>query len=171
MENRDAFLLEFEGTVRRAADSLRQRSEPAVSTPLAPGGWSPKELVGHLIDSASNNHQRFVRAAFTDDLVFPGYDQDEWVGLQRYGELDWFELLALFESFNLHLVRVIAALPIDVLERERTSHNLDQIAWETVPTDQTVTLAYFVRDYLGHLKHHLHQLDPKLAPVPTPQRS
>jgi len=46
--------------------------------------WSPKEIIGHLIDSASNNHQRFVRAQFTDELIFAGYEQEGWVRVQDY---------------------------------------------------------------------------------------
>ena len=62
---------------------------PKSQTPRAQDKWSPREIVGHLIDSAANNHQRFVRAQFTDDLVFSGYQQAEWVGVQAIppGEL------------------------------------------------------------------------------------
>jgi hypothetical protein len=30
----------------------------------APDKWSKKEILGHLIDSAANNHQRFIRAQY-----------------------------------------------------------------------------------------------------------
>jgi hypothetical protein len=124
----------------------------------AMGKWSPREIVGHLIDSASNNHQRFVRAQFKDDLVFPGYEQDAWVAAQRYDDAPWRELIALWAAFNRHLARMMAAVPQDVLTKARRVHNLHQIAFRTVPQDQPATLDYFMRDYVAHLEHHLKQI-------------
>jgi DinB superfamily len=65
--------------VDRGAAELLKMTDDTASRPRGPGKWSPKQLVGHLIDSAVNNHARFVRAQLQDDLVFPGYDQDGWV--------------------------------------------------------------------------------------------
>ena len=76
---------DLEQTISRAAERLLWMSDEAAGEPMAPGKWSPKEVIGHLVDSASNNHQRFVRAQFQEDLVFPGYQQDDWVSFQRYG--------------------------------------------------------------------------------------
>lgn len=61
-------------------------------------------------------------------MVFPGYAQDDWVALQRYQETPWEELLTLWLAFNRHIVRVMAAIPREVAERVRASHNLDRIA-------------------------------------------
>jgi hypothetical protein len=63
--------------VETAEPKLHSTSEPETARPLLPGGWSRKQVLGHLIDSASNNHQRFVRAALQPSLDFPAYDQDE----------------------------------------------------------------------------------------------
>jgi hypothetical protein len=70
---------DFRRTIEEAAARLLVISEEESRAPRAEGKWSSKEVVGHLIDSASNNHQRFVRAQFTDHLVFPGYEQEAWV--------------------------------------------------------------------------------------------
>jgi len=126
--------------------------------PAAPGKWSPKEVVGHLIDSASNNHQRFVRAQFMDDLVFPGYEQEAWVAAQRYQAAPWSDLVGLWSLFNLHLARVVEAIPASVRHQARARHNLHEIAWQTVPEGQSTTLEYFMRDYVGHLRHHIAQI-------------
>ena len=145
-------------TVERAAARLRDISDDAASAPPAEGKWSPKEVLGHLIDSASNNHGRFVRARYGDDLVFPGYEQEKWVAAQRYTEAAWEDLIALWRGFNLHIARVMANVPDDVARRPRANHNLDQIAWQTIPRDQPATLDYFMNDYVDHLEHHLGQI-------------
>ena len=80
------FLAYFRQTVDRATDRLLTFSDIEAATRPAPGKWSRKEIIGHLIDSASNNHGRFVRAQLQDDLIFAGYDQEEWVRAQRYQE-------------------------------------------------------------------------------------
>ena len=149
---------EFESVVRIAEARLLALTEAESEKRPRPGKWSPKEVLGHLIDSAANNHQRFVRAQFTDDLVFPGYAQDDWVRVQRYQEAPWEELIRLLKAYNLHLLRVVAAIPEDALTRRRTRHNLHQLAWRAVPESEAVTLEVFIHDYVGHLKHHLGQI-------------
>lgn len=120
--------------------------------------WSKKEILGHLIDSASNNHQRFVRAQFTDDLVFPGYDQDEWVCVQDYQNLNWHTLVELWKNFNFLIIHLLSRIPEEDLKKTRVRHNLDQIAWKEIPANVPATLEYFVKDYFGHLRHHLKQI-------------
>jgi hypothetical protein len=122
-----------------------------------PGSWSRKEIVGHLVDSASNNHQRFVRAQFQDDLVFPGYAQDDWVRAQRYSDEPWGDLLALWRAFNLHIAHVMETTPENELLRPRVRHNLHEIAWKPVSARDVVTLEWFMVDYVGHFEHHVNQ--------------
>ncbi len=155
---------ELREVVAAASPRLFALSEEESARPPAPGKWSPKQVLGHLIDSASNNHQRFVRAQFTDDLVFPGYEQEAWVAAQRYQAAPWSELVGLWRLFNLHLARVIEAVPDSVRQRPRALHNLHELAWRMVPQDQPATLEYFMRDYVGHLKHHLAQIPGSQSP-------
>lgn len=154
----EALAQELRQVVADAEPALRRLSPAAAAQRPAPGKWSPKEILGHLIDSASNNHQRFVRAQFTEALVFPGYDQAAWVQAQRYQQADWEELLTCWAAFNRRLAHVIAAVPAEVAARPRQQHNLHQIAWQTVPEATPATLAYFMQDYVGHLRHHLRQI-------------
>ena len=153
-----------ESELREAVGSVTPRllalSESEAGRPPAPGKWSPKEVIGHLVDSASNNHQRFVRARFREDLVFPGYQQEEWVKAQRYASAPWAVLVGLWSSFNLHLARVIEATPADVRQKPRVRHNLHELAWKAVPQNEPATLEYFMRDYVGHLRHHIAQIFP-----------
>ena len=143
--------------VRTTASHLRRVSEADAARPPAPGTWSAKQVVGHLVDSASNNHQRFVRATWQADLVFLPYDQDEWVARQDYQSAPWPELVNLWETYNLHLARVMRSVPERVRLREHTRHNLDELAWQPVPRDRPATLDAFMRDYVGHLQHHVRQ--------------
>lgn len=152
---------ELREVVTAVTPRLRALSEEESTKPPAPGKWSPKQVIGHLIDSASHNHQRFVRAQFKEDLVFLGYEQEAWVAAQRYQTAPWSDLVGLWSLFNLHLARVVEATPASVRQQPRTLHNLYEIAWQTVPKEQPTTLEYFMRDYVGHLKHHIAQI---LAP-------
>jgi hypothetical protein len=151
--------------VENATPMLAALSDDDARRPWKDGAWTRKQLLGHLVDSASNNHQRFVRAQFTDELVFPGYDQERWVEVQRYADAPWTSLVALWREFNLHLARVIAATPVEVATASRAKHNLDVIAWNAIAADQPVTLEYFMNDYVGHLEHHLSQLLRDYVPV------
>jgi hypothetical protein len=63
--------------------------------------------VSHLIDSAANNHQRFVRACRGEDLRFEGYAQDAWVAAQAYESAHWDEIVTLWRTHNLHLAYVM----------------------------------------------------------------
>jgi hypothetical protein len=153
-----AFADEFRATVEAIATRLEQIDERESAIPLAEGKWSAKQIIGHLIDSAANNHARFVRAQFSDDLVFPGYEQDAWVATQRYNEEPWSQLVKLWQYYNLHLAHVIDGTPEEVRLRPRVRHNLDKIAFKAVPVDQPVTLDYFMRDYVVHLQHHFQQI-------------
>jgi DinB superfamily len=157
-DSMDQFLRDFRGTLEDAASRMMRLSAEQSSSSTGPDKWTPKEILGHLIDSAANNHQRFVRAQFTDDLIFPGYMQDEWVAVQRYNDEPWPELVQLWRSYNFHLLHVISVMPEKTLFQSRSKHNLDQIAWKRVDKSQPTTLEYFVRDYVGHLKHHLSQI-------------
>src|SRR5688572_1880475 len=98
-------------TVERAFVTLRAIADPEAERPRAPGKWSPKQVIGHLIDSAANNHQRFVRAQETSALQLPGYQQDHWVRSQRYEARPWDELTALWHGYNRHLAHVIGHIP------------------------------------------------------------
>ena len=156
-----AFLADFRQTVDRAASRLLLIPDRDASVRPAPGKWSPKEIVGHLIDSASNNHGRFVRAQLQEDLIFEGYDQDAWVRVEGYQDRPWADLVRLWQAFNHHIAAVMQVAGPQTLTQPRARHNLDQLAWQAVDTTQPTTLEYFMRDYVAHLKHHLRQVLPE----------
>ena len=130
------------------AEPVLARIDESLSTErLLAGGWSRKQLVGHLIDSASNNHQRFVRASLQESLALPGYDQDGNVRVQAFQQAAWPQLLALWSSYNRFLAHVIAHLPESKLQ---TACHIGDAA--------PVTLEFLATDYVAHLKHHLQQM-------------
>ena len=155
------FLEDFRDTIVSAKARLSDISEAQSREKSSPDEWSAAEVLGHLIDSAANNHQRFVRAQFTDDLVFSGYEQEQWVSSQKYREEPWSEVIQFWSSYNLHLLHVASVIPEDVLTRPRARHTLDQIAFNLVDKNDPATLEYLIRDYLVHLRHHLEQIFKK----------
>jgi len=136
--------------VDAAAPELRAIDDAVASRKLKPDVWSVKEILGHLIDSASNNHQRFVRAQLAGELSFPGYEQNRWVVAQDYQTSPWRELVDLWVAYNHHLAHIIRRIP-------------DAAA--SVPCriglDDPVTLNSLTQDYLGHLRHHLEQIQQR----------
>ena len=76
---------------------------------------------------------------------------------QKYNDEPWADLVQLW-AHNLHLAHVISVMPEETLTRIRTEHNLDQIAWTAVDKTSPTTLEYFIRDYAGHMRHHLSQI-------------
>jgi hypothetical protein len=135
-----------------AADPERARQRPGQ------GRWSAQEILGHLIDSAANNHARFVLAPGRSDLLFDGYDQEEWVRVQSYDTADWPTLVALWRAYNLHLAHVMRVIPAEARTAPRATHSLDRIAFRPVPPGEPATLEYLMEDYVVHLRHHLEQI-------------
>jgi hypothetical protein len=142
-----AIASELAQTVDAALITLRSIADPEAARPRAPGKWSPKQIVGHLIDSAANNHQRFVRAQQTPALEFPGYEQDHWVSSQRYEERGWADLIGLWHAYNRHLAHLIARIP-------EARRNVPC----RIGANPPATLAFLAHDYLVHLNHHLAQM-------------
>jgi hypothetical protein len=92
----DQWLEDFKQTIEAATPRLLQLSESQSEGALSPEGWSSKQTIGHLIDSATNNHARFVLAQLKDDLLFAGYEQDGWVRVQQYQKASWPQLVELW---------------------------------------------------------------------------
>ena len=130
-------------------DERALRAIPEAQAALCPPGmtWSRKQILGHLIDSAGNNHQRFVRAQLQREMTFPPYVQDRWVAAQRCDEREWGDLVDLWRAYNRHLLHVAARIPEEALE------NVCRVA-----DNEPSTLRHHVIDYVVHMRHHLRQI-------------
>src|SRR5262249_55324932 len=104
-------------------------------------------LLGHLLDSASNNHHRFVRASIDGQVTMPGYAQREWVDTQNYRDRPWQELQEFWRAFNMHLLHVMRGMPASRLG-----------AAGSIGGEAPVTLEFLMIDYVDHLKHHWGQM-------------
>jgi hypothetical protein len=141
---------ELVGAVETASAKLKLLQETEVTSKPTPNKWSKKEILGHLMDSASNNHQRFVRAQMINgasEFVFPGYEQDDWVRRQDYNAKPWTELVELWRLFNRHVAHALRGISDDKLNTNCR-----------IGSGEPVTLGFMAEDYLTHMKHHLAQL-------------
>jgi hypothetical protein len=137
----------FKALLDETPGRLNRLTESEAEAHPAPGRWSKKEILGHLIDSASNNHQRFVRTQLEPQVSLPGYKQELWVGAQRYQQESWKVLVQAWEGFNRHLLHVVSFIP------ESKRANLCSIDGK-----ESMTLEFLVKDYVRHLAHHLSQI-------------
>ena len=137
---------ELKKEVNAATPLLLAISEGDAARPRADGGWSRKQILGHLIDSAANNHQRFVRLQFETNLILPGYQQNYWVDTQHYQDRSWTDLVMLWRAYNLHLAHVVARI------NPATLGNV----WKF--TEGDLTLEEIATDYPRHMRHHLQQI-------------
>lgn len=142
-------------TVQEAAERLRGLELAEVSYRPSPDRWTIKQVIGHLIDSAANNHQRFVRAQLSDEIVFPKYDQNEWVSVQDYDSEDWQDLLNFWVLYNRHLAHTIRHVGPKSLHVKCTIGDYGP-----------VTLQFLIEDYVVHLKHHLAKITERLNAKP-----
>ena len=145
-------------TIEHEMPLLETLSEKVISTRFNHQNRSIKMLVGHMIDSASNNHQRMVRLQYAPRvghcvpngergmLVFPDYTQDNdlWISLQDYQHEDWNTLLQLWKYANLHIIQVIQSVDESKLDNYWLDYEGNQ-----------VTLDAMIRGYLSHLQLHV----------------
>ncbi len=139
---------------------LDKLPKDAVERRPTPSTWSPKEELGHLLDSAANNHQRIVRAQFEDKLAMPGYEQNRWVAVHAYQRRDWGELIELWRALNLQLLAAAEAVP--------------DTAWPhtlTVAGSEPMTLEFVFDDYLAHMAHHLQHIGIEVDDITSNARN
>ncbi len=114
--------------------------------------WSLREIIGHLIDSASNNHQRIVRLQISDLLDFPQYDCEQWISIQKYNSFDWEFLVTLWYHYNGLILRIINGIDGEQLQN----------IW-VKDEDNSITLEELIRQYYIHLEKHMEHFNKRLG--------
>ena len=120
---------------------------------LAEDKWTLSEMVGHLIDSASNNHQRFIRLQLDTNLTFPAYEAEAWKGVSKAGMYDYQELIDFWKHYNLFLLHLISQI------EEKSLSNYWQHGSEKE------TLQFLVEDYFRHIQWHVDLFNERVAEI------
>ena len=125
---------------------LSALDEQALSFKPGPEKWSKKEIIGHLIDSATNNHQRFVRGQFEEVPVIH-YDQNKWNENSYHQQIDSDQLISFWTIYNKQLVEIMKRIPKNKLNNKINTGE-----------ENSLTLEFLIDDYVVHLEHHLRQI-------------
>ena len=144
---------EFRNIIEAFNKTLQQVPDKYTTIRLAEDKWSLKEIAGHLIDSAANNHQRFVRLQEGNLISFPGYNQESWIQIQKYNEFDWYELIEFWKLYNILLVHIIEEMD------QATLNNIFVLDGEKLRLD------WLVNDYFEHMKWHIKHFESRLTEI------
>jgi len=147
----DQSLQRLQHLVNTVPAKLESISEQDFCAKPAPGKWSKKEIIGHLIDSAANNHQRFIRIQY-ETIPRISYDQNAWNQLNHYEQLGSKHVIRFWAMYNQHLVEIIKRIPEPHLSREGNSGGFENLS-----------LGWLINDYVEHMEHHLKQIDAGLV--------
>ena len=132
--------------LKNAPSLLLEQDDLEFKDKLSVNKWSKQEILGHLIDSAANNHQRFVRSQFEAVPVIP-YDQNEWNKYNYYNEFSKTQLVEFWTVYNTQILQLAQLIPDELLSKECNPGN-----------DEQYTIAYLFNDYVDHLEYHLKQI-------------
>lgn len=135
-------LKKYEGLVDDF-ESLMIESQEISEVKLGPDKWTLKEMVGHLIDSASNNHQRFVRLQIDQKVSLPGYKAEEWVSVSNIQNMDYGSVVEFWKMYNKFLLSLIKGIEPESMKN----------VWEAMDGDEN-TLGFLIDDYYAHMKLH-----------------
>ena len=136
--------------INRASSDFLKYPEEELRRKPAPNKWSKKELLGHLIDSAANNHHRFVKAQFEKEpFTIVPYEQEDWVRVQKYNEVDSKYLVELWKMYNRHIIWIISNYPEEKLK----------VKCKSIDDRETAENVFLlIKDYVDHMDHHFNQI-------------
>ncbi len=115
--------------------------------------WTLKEMIGHLIDSASNNHQRFIRLQIEKEIAFPYYDAEDWSKISKVNDLDAEFLFSFWKHYNDFIIHIITNI---------NPASLNNV-WKTSAGNKT--LGFLVDDYFSHMKIHYSMFEERAAEI------
>jgi len=147
---------ELNSAINAFYDKYKNLKNEIASKRLAADKWTLKEIIGHLIDSASNNHQRFVRLQIVDELIFPGYGKDnsKWLEIQKYNDLNFSDIMLLWKQYNILIGNIIKVANKTKLDNRWINSEGDKKA-----------LRDLMIDYVRHLKDHLQHFEQTLREI------
>jgi hypothetical protein len=140
-------------TIHDYLPKLKLLNEDGSSIKPSPNKWSKKEIIGHLVDSAQNNIRRFIVAQYDNNALIV-YRQDDWVSINNYQSYSLEDLVQLWFLLNKQICSIL----------NNTSQNIFQ---RTCQTESLHTIEWLAKDYIKHMKHHLHQV-LNLTPIAYP---
>lgn len=126
---------------------LSRYTEEEASVKPAVNKWSRKEILGHLVDSAINNQQRFIRMQIDNELTLPKYQQDDWVNVQKYQEIEWKKIIVFWKTYNEHILHILFVMDVN---------KLNNVA--NFPGTEKLSLEFLINDYIDHMQHHIDQI-------------
>ncbi|MGA2274346.1 MAG: DinB family protein [Bryobacteraceae bacterium] len=139
------FSQRLQAVIAEAEPRLRAIADRASgAAPADPEGWSKKQELGHLADSAINNRVRIIKAALEGEFTGPSYDGVGWVNMGGYATAPWQDVIGLWKSLNQSLAAVLDAVPAERLTAQCR-----------IGDDSPVTLEFLIDDYIVHMQHHL----------------
>ena len=147
--------------IAEIADGLFDLHDTQMSKPRVDGGWSRKEILGHLVDSANVNHQRVIESALSGSIVFAGYQHREWVELNGYQDLEWEEIVTLWCAVNMQFCLMINRISTEVIDTVHQEHSYETTAFRELASGESSTLGYLIEDYFAHMKYHMDQIMSK----------
>lgn len=133
---------EFENIIKDFPNRVESLKEADLNSKPAPGKWGKKEILGHLIDSAMTNYQRFVRAQFEDNPQIV-YSQDDYCKAADYQNAEVQQLIVLWKAINTQLLFLFRS----VIKKELAGRKCNNL-----------TLGFLISDYIMHLSHHQEQI-------------
>ena len=143
----NAIAASFRSQLQELSKTLHSVPANLADKPWRSGGWTRKQIVGHLLDSAANNRQRFVRASIDGVYTGPQYAQDAWVAAHGYADQSWPTLLQWWEIEHELLAAIVDRIPEERL-------NAQCIVGDNEP----VTLCFLIEDYIEHQRWHMNQI-------------
>jgi hypothetical protein len=146
-------ITEFSSTIDDFHATLKKTPEAKTVIRLAEDKWTLKEMIGHLIDSASNNHQRWVRMQLEETLSFPQYEPEPWKNIQKVNNFDWNSLIQLWKSYNDFLI-----YSIQNIDQKNLSH-----LW--LKGDTPLTLEFIINDYFSHIRFHVNLFNDRVKEI------
>jgi hypothetical protein len=136
-------ITEYDERINNFYETMVQNEEIA-DIKLSEDKWTLKEMVSHLIDSASNNHQRLVRLQLEQKIKFPAYEAEEWKDITKINEYDFMELINLWKLYNQYLLHII----------KRIKDNDLKNIWQK--NGEELTLKFIIEDYFErHMNWHI----------------